>query len=100
MAAGITSLCKNNELPKPAASVTVPEAEATLPPISWSRMFWVRRILEKPVVEMMKLLAPVESPMPAPAESTILPVLEAKPLAETAFNPETETVMLPAPVAV
>jgi hypothetical protein len=46
------------------------------------------------------LLAPVESVMFAPAEITIVPVLETKPFAETAFSPEIETVIAPAAVAV
>ena len=37
---------------------------------------------------------------PAPAENVIVPVLEANPLAETAFSPLTETVIEPAAVAV
>jgi hypothetical protein len=53
-----------------------------------------------PVAEIVIVLAPVERARPAPADKIIVPVLDAKPLAEKAFSPLTDIVMLPAAVAV
>jgi hypothetical protein len=52
------------------------------------------------LAEIVMVLAPVERAIPGPAERTIVPVLEANPLADKAFKPLTEMVMSCAAVAV
>lgn len=105
MAAGTNMRCRNRELPKPAVPVTVPLALAMDPPISCNDIFCVRLMLEAsklavPEVRNEMTEAAVVMESPVPAARVIVPVEEAKPLAERAFNPLTETVMEPAPVAV
>lgn len=77
------AMARDNALP----AMDVPEAEMVFVPAT-------------PLAEIVIVLAPVERAIPGPAERTIVPVLEANPLADKAFKPLTEMVMSCAAVAV
>jgi hypothetical protein len=53
-----------------------------------------------PLVLIEIMLAPVVKESPAPTVKLIVPVLDAKPLADSAFSPLIDTVIAPAAVAV